>query len=167
MSSAAFSDPGAALVALYDEALPEVYGYLLHRCGNRAVAEDLTSEVFLAAARAVGNGSAAHVSIPWLVAVARNKLFDHWRRLGREQRSLRTIGDPERPSSPEGDEGQALATLDALSADHRAALVLRHVDGLSVSEVAVELGRTLHATEALLTRARRSFRRLYEEVEER
>lgn len=167
MSSPAVSDSAAALVALYGEALPEVYGYLLHRCGDPEIAEDLTSDVFLAAARAVGNGSAAHVSTPWLVAVARNKLVDHWRRRGRERQSLRAAQEPERPSSSENEEGHALATLDRLSDDHRAALVLRHVDGLSVPEVAVELGRTLHATEALLTRARRSFRRLYEEVEER
>ena len=29
-------DPGPALVALYDEALPHVYGYLLSRCGGQA-----------------------------------------------------------------------------------------------------------------------------------
>jgi len=38
------------LVELYDQALPQVYGYLMARCGNRAVAEDLTSETFLAVA---------------------------------------------------------------------------------------------------------------------
>ena len=42
-------DPGAALLELYDAALPEVYGYLLARCGRRALAEDLTAETFLAA----------------------------------------------------------------------------------------------------------------------
>ena len=35
-------DPG--LLSLYDRALPEVYGYLLSRCGQRALAEDLTAE---------------------------------------------------------------------------------------------------------------------------
>jgi len=40
---------GAGLLALYDSALPQVHGYLLSRCGDRVLAEDLTSEVFLAA----------------------------------------------------------------------------------------------------------------------
>jgi len=44
---------GARLLALYDHALPQVYGYLLARCGQRAVAEDLTAETFLAAVDAV------------------------------------------------------------------------------------------------------------------
>ena len=45
---------------------------------------------------------------------------------------------------------------------HRAVLTLRYLDGLSVGEVAGVLGRTLHATEALLVRARAAFRRTYE-----
>src|SRR5437868_473810 len=47
--SAALADPGPALLALYDTALPHVYGYLLARCGGVARAEDLTAETFLAA----------------------------------------------------------------------------------------------------------------------
>ena len=42
------------------------------------------------------------------------------------------------------------------------ALTLRYLDGLSVPEVADELDRTVHATEALLVRARAAFRRAYE-----
>ena len=38
---------------------------------------------------------------------------------------------------------------------HRAALTLRYLDGLTVGEVARALDRTVHATEALLTRAKR------------
>ena len=45
---------------------------------------------------------------------------------------------------------------------HRAALTLRYLDGLPVGEVAHVLGRTVHATEALLGRARAAFRRSYE-----
>ena len=56
------------MLALYDRALPEVYGYLLDRCGNVALAEDLTSETFLAAVRAV-KGEAAPppdpISVAW------------------------------------------------------------------------------------------------------
>lgn len=44
---------------------------------------------------------------------------------------------------------------------HRAALTLRYLDGLPVPEVARALGRTVHATEAVLTRARAAFRRSY------
>ena len=42
--------PEVTLLAIYDRALPQVYGYLMARCGDQAVAEDLTSETFLAVA---------------------------------------------------------------------------------------------------------------------
>ncbi|HKF90254.1 MAG TPA: sigma factor, partial [Acidimicrobiia bacterium] len=41
----------AAFLAFYQEAVPEVYGYFLHRCRDSITAEDLTSETFLAAVR--------------------------------------------------------------------------------------------------------------------
>jgi RNA polymerase sigma-70 factor, ECF subfamily len=155
-----------ALVALYDEALPEVYGYLLRRCGDIALAEDLTAEAFLAAASAVKNGPRTDVTVAWLVAVARNKLVDHWRREARERRTLRHVHDDStaRVGGRADAADRAARTLRMLSPDYRAALVLRHVDGLSVAEVSEQLGRTLHATEALLSRARRAFRSHYEEA---
>ena len=55
-------------------------------------------------------------------------------------------------------------TLEQLGAHHRAALTLRYLDGLPVPAVADVLGRTVDATEALLVRARRAFRAIYEEV---
>jgi len=44
---------------------------------------------------------------------------------------------------------------------HRTALTMRYLDGLPVPEVAALLDRTVHATEALLVRARLAFRRAY------
>ena len=152
--------PGTALLALYDSALPLVHGYLLSRCGDRATAEDLTSEVFLAAV-----ASQDEVGVPWLIGTARHKLVDHWRRRAREQRLLDDAPGDEvhDPWEVELDALRARDVLAGLGPHHRAALVLRHVDGLPVPEVAAHLGRTLHATEALLVRARRAFRSAYEE----
>ena len=58
---------------------------------------------------------------------------------------------------------RAREVLDELGAHHRAALTLRYLDGLSVPEVADHLDRTVHATEALLVRARNAFRIRYAE----
>ena len=57
----------------------------------------------------------------------------------------------------------ATATLAQLGEHHRSALTLRYLDVLPVPEVAVVLGRTVHATEALLVRARNAFRSAYGE----
>jgi RNA polymerase sigma-70 factor, ECF subfamily len=55
--------------------------------------------------------------------------------------------------------------LMTLGPHHRAALTLRYLDGLSVPDVAEHLGRTAHATEALLVRAKNAFRQAYERKE--
>ena len=56
---------------------------------------------------------------------------------------------------------RARQVLERLGPHHRAALVLRYVDDLPVPQVAAAPGRTLHATEALLARARNAFRQTY------
>jgi RNA polymerase sigma-70 factor (ECF subfamily) len=157
-------DPG--LLSLYDRALPEVYGYLLGRCGHRAVAEDLTAETFLAAVRAEADGGGP-TTVPWLIGTARHKLVDHWRRREREERGLRLLDGehPEDPWDAEIDALRAAEVLDRLTPAHRAALTLRYLDDLPVADVAALLARTVHATEALLVRARAAFRRIYESTE--
>lgn len=158
---------GADLLALYDDALPQVYGYLLHRCRNSTVAEDLTAETFMAAVESIGRAAVAEVTAPWLIGIARHKLVDHWRRMERDARNLRAIDTPPGQDDPwdaELDGFAARDTLERLGAHHRAALTLRYVDDLPVGEVAALLGRTLHATEALLVRARRAFRDVYESL---
>jgi RNA polymerase sigma-70 factor (ECF subfamily) len=164
-------DPGPALLALYDTALPQVYGYLLHRCGRTALAEDLTAETFLAAVDAVRSDRpppASTLSVGWLIGIARHKLVDHWRRLAREERSLSAVADDPTigpatvdPWDAQLDALRAHDTLSELAPQHRAALTLRYLDDLPVAEVARVLDRTLHATEALLVRARQAFRTAY------
>lgn len=161
-------DAGPALLALYDDALPQVYGYLLARCGRRAVAEDLTAETFLAAVVACRRQPPPTPSTGWLVGIARHKLVDHWRASEREERGLRAVGGERADAADHWDERLdaliAREVLEAQSGAHRAVLTLRYLDGLSVPEVARAIGRTVHATEALLARARGAFRHSYESV---
>ncbi|HVV13486.1 sigma-70 family RNA polymerase sigma factor [Amycolatopsis sp.] len=162
-------DPAFALLSLYEAALPEVFGYLLARCGSRSIAEELTSETFLGAVSACRAEGAPPVSTAWLIGVARHKLVDHWRRREREERGLRLVHEAKvvDPWDEEVDALLAREVLAGLGAHHRAALTLRYLDGLRVPEVAQLLGRTVHATEALLVRARAAFRAVYQEKEGR
>lgn len=162
------TDQRHALVGLYDSALPEVYGYLASRCGSATVAEDLTSETFLAACDAVRRGTVPELTVAWLIGVARHKLVDHWRGREREDRTLRAVDDPSAEDEDRWDvQLDALVAheaLAALGANHRSALTLRYLDGLPVPEVADCLGRTVGATEVLLVRARKAFRSQYEQT---
>jgi RNA polymerase sigma-70 factor, ECF subfamily len=163
------ADDGASdFLAFYDQALTQVYGYLSARCPTRSVAEDLTAETFLAAVDAVRRDQRPPLSLPWIIGVARHKLIDHWRRLARETSGLRALSD-QYPDSVDSDPMDARLdavrardTLATLSPHHQMVLTLRYLDDLSVQEVANLLGRTLHATEALLARARRAFKLAYE-----
>ncbi len=161
-------DGGARLLALYDDALPQVYGYLHRRCRDRTTAEDLTTEVFLAAVDSIHREVVRDVTTAWLIGIARHKLVDHWRRVERDERRLHAVADGladhDDPWDAQLDLMTARDVLDELGAHHRAALTLRYVDDLPVAQVAAELGRTTHATEALLVRARSAFRARYEEV---
>ncbi|HTZ09658.1 MAG TPA: sigma-70 family RNA polymerase sigma factor [Acidimicrobiales bacterium] len=168
--AAVAGDPADQLLALYDRALPQVYGYLVARCGERALAEELTAEAFLAAVDAVRRRDAAVVTAPWLVGVARHKLVDHWRRQAREQRGLSALGSARADEEADDwdvrlDALRARATLADLAPLHRAVLTLRYLDDLPVAEVAVLVDRSLHATEGLLVRARAAFRRRYDAEE--
>ncbi len=162
-------DPALGLLELYDDALPHVYGYLLARCGDAGLAEDLTAESFLAAVSAARKPGAPDPSVPWLIGVARHKLADHWRATERERRGLRLLDNEPAPVDDPWetaiDRIRAREALGRLGAHHRAALTLRYLDGLPVSEVASHLDRTVHATEALLVRARSAFRRVYQAAE--
>jgi RNA polymerase sigma-70 factor (ECF subfamily) len=119
---------------------------------------------------AVRKPGAPGPSVPWLIGVARHKLADHWRQVEREQRGLRLLdSEPDRVEDPwetAVDRIRAREVLGRLGAHHRAALPLRCLDGLPVPEVAFHLDRTVHATEALLVRARAAFRRVYEGEED-
>jgi RNA polymerase sigma-70 factor (ECF subfamily) len=165
------AEQGEQLLDLYDRALPEVYGYVVRRCGDRSLAEDLTAEVFLAAVSAVQRGTVPDLTVAWLIAVSRNKLVDHWRQAARLERTLTAVA--EHHADEDGDwtdaldEGAALATLRRLGSHHQAALSLRYLDDLPVPAVADHLGRTVHATEALLIRAKAAFRKAYREEGDR
>ena len=97
--------------------------------------------------QAVREDKVPDLTIAWLVTVARNKLVDHWRRLAREERSLRLATDPDDDVVDDDmdahfDRLRTREVLAELGAHHRAALTLRYLDGLSVPEVADHLGRT-------------------------
>jgi RNA polymerase sigma-70 factor (ECF subfamily) len=153
-----------AFLELYPEALPQVYGFLLARCGDVTLAEDLTAETFMTGVRAIED-AAEPITVGWLIVVARRRLIDHWRRLEREQRSLRLVHESDEvdPWDEVTDVEAVRGALQRVAPHYRAALTLRYIDGLSVPEVAGLLERTVHATESLLVRARSALRDAYDE----
>lgn len=158
--------------AWYERILPNVYGYLFHRCGrNPELAEELTQQAFVEAVRSYGRFRGQADATTWVIGIARHELVDHFRRAERDTRRLaalsaRELGDSawvgSAASSMPDDIDDALALLPALQ---RAVLVLHYMDRLSVREVARSIGKTEAATASLLARGRDSFRQAYLEAE--
>jgi RNA polymerase sigma-70 factor (ECF subfamily) len=103
--------------------------------GRRDIAEDVTSETFLALLR---NLDAIDESqLPgWLLTVARNRARDFWRRAALEQRYAATLTeDPIVAPGPDG-----LLDCPGLKPVHRLCLILRYVEGLTRAEMAKATG---------------------------
>ena len=121
-----------------------VYAYIYARVGNRADAEDLTAEVFLAAFGPLRLDASPGEVRAYLAAAARTALARHWRgRLGVEVTHIDADHAPaeldvEPTSSPAP--GRVEALLGALPERHRRVLELRFLEARSVGEVAREMG---------------------------
>jgi RNA polymerase sigma-70 factor, ECF subfamily len=153
------------IAELYQQHIGRVYSYIIRRCGDRAVAEELTSETFVAAVAGLKRIPPRSADANWLLGIARNKLVDHWRRLEREERSLTRVPGPvplDRSPLDTLEPDRAESALVTLPTAYRLVLTLRYLDAMSVPEMAEMLGRTIHATESTLARARRALRHAYE-----
>jgi RNA polymerase sigma-70 factor (ECF subfamily) len=169
-AEAALDTSPRAFRAFYDDALPRVYGYFLHRCGGSVeVAEDLTQETFVAAVSELKKGRRVATPMGWIYGIARHKLLDHYRRQERAERELLVAFEADEiegvlvlPDDARARE-RAVTALVSVAATQRAALVLCYLDGFSVAETAALLGKSVEAVESLLARGRQSFKRAYRE----
>ncbi|NNC81541.1 MAG: sigma-70 family RNA polymerase sigma factor [Acidimicrobiales bacterium] len=83
----------AALRAAYDQYGSLVYS-ICRRSVDEASAADITQEVFLAAWRHRDRYHPDRGSLaPWLTGIARNKVIDHFRAVGREDRRVDKVRD--------------------------------------------------------------------------
>jgi RNA polymerase sigma factor (sigma-70 family) len=144
--------------AVYQDNATWVYRTIFARVGNRADAEDLTAEVFLAALKPLKITASKAEVRAYLKATARTVLAAHWRHtLGRE---ITTIDDQELPAP---DSEQAISTapervvvvLQALPDNYRQILELRFLHGRSIKDSASELGISIANAKVLQHRALR------------
>lgn len=152
------SDRYADWNAVYEDNATWVYRTIFARVGNRADAEDLTAEVFLAALKPLRISAARAEVRAYLRATARTVLAAHWRHtLGRE---ITTIDDMDVPA-PDLEPVVSTAPqrvgvmLEALPENYRRILELRFLQGSSIKESAKEMGISVANAKVLQHRALR------------
>jgi RNA polymerase sigma-70 factor (ECF subfamily) len=163
-----------AFGALYDRYLELVYRYIYYRVGGVALAEDLASETFLRALRRIDSFSwQGRDFAAWLVTIARNLIADHYKS-GRYRLEITTedILEAAPHQSADSPENQVLDALTnetlleavrTLNPEQQECIVLRFLQGLSVNETALIMGKNDGAIKALQYRAVRALARLLPE----
>lgn len=122
---------------LYRTHVDSVFRYCLKAVGNRALAEDITSEVFLELYKRKESLQRLHLPA-WLFTVAKNRAVDHWRRSEVEKQYVEmSCPKPEEPSK--FDVVAWLRDETRLKPIHRTCLLLHFVHGMSRAEIAVRL----------------------------
>jgi RNA polymerase sigma-70 factor (ECF subfamily) len=147
---------------LYDRYVDVVFRFVHHRVGDRATAEDVTSETFVRALRRIDSLTFQGRDVgAWLVTIARNLMLDHVKS-SRYRLEVATADMRDADRATDGPEdavlrglanAELLAGVAQLSDDQRECVELRFLQGLSVAETAAAMGKKDGAVKALQHRA--------------
>ena len=137
-----------------------VYNYVMRLVGDRALAEDLTQEVFLRVFQGLPKFSLRSKFTTWLFQVTKNRVLDELRASERRPRlsvALEDVPPLEVVDAP----FERVEAMDAvwrsvadLTPDLKMALLLRDVVGLSYTEIADSLEITLATVKWRIYKAR-------------
>src|SRR5438132_6158651 len=137
-----------------------VFNYVLRLVGDRALAEDLTQEVFLRVYQGLPKFSLRSRFTTWMFQVTKNRVLDELRSMERRPRSFVALDDLP-PLEVLDAPFERLETIDAvwravgnLSVDLKMALLLRDVVGMSYTEIADSLEVTLATVKWRIYKAR-------------
>ncbi|HVV30474.1 MAG TPA: sigma-70 family RNA polymerase sigma factor, partial [Mycobacteriales bacterium] len=146
---------------IYDRYVNLIYRYVYYRVGSQQLAEDLTSETFLRALRRLGSFTWQGRDVgAWFVTIARNLIADHYKS-SRYRLEIATsdllaaAGDKPGVSTPESEvlshltNEALLGAVRQLGPEQQECIVLRFLQGLSVSETALAMGMNDGAIKAL------------------
>lgn len=163
-----------ALSMLYSQYLPVVQWYVVGRVGDIHLAEDVTSETFIAMVNSIERTRAGDepAFVAWLLGIARNKVVDHFRRQAtlpatgamiapwEEPAAGAEAGDPLNVVTARESWAEVVAALRQLTEEQRMVVLYRCVLGYETEEVARLMGRRQGTVRALQFRALASLTRL-------
>lgn len=147
------------LAALYSRYVDRVYRYILINVRDTQVAQDLTSETFLAVLERLHSFRGEGTLAAWMLGIARHKIGDYFRsrrnHLPLDAASSATSTDPSPAELAERQWQleQVTRALRTLAPDRADALTLHIFAGLSIQEVSKVLGKSEAAVRMLISRA--------------
>ena len=137
--------------------MQSVFRFAMRCVSRRDLAEDLTSEAFLALYRNFDRIDETQLPA-WLLTVVRNRARDHWRRQAVEQRFLESLVPPAAEAPPLE---QWILDSPDLKPVHRSCLMLRYVHGMTRAEIASALSLSETQVKGLLQYALELLRKSY------
>ena len=158
----------AAFGALYDRYVDAVYRYVFYRVRNDADAEDLVSDVFMRALRAIPRYEPRVAFLAWLYRIARNAVIDRARR-SRVQISFEDalahpgvdqVVEPDATILALSDKEAVRGALAKLTPLQQEVIVLRFVEGYNTREIADLVGKREGTVRGIQFRALEALRAL-------
>ena len=132
----------AAFYPIYIQFVDSVYAYTFARVGSHPDAEDLTSEVFVRAIQHLNRYREKGSFLAWLLTIARNLTFDHYRNRDHQWLNLEEVVLPEQSKGIDPDMQLFLKSqLKILNQDELELLILRYTTGLTFSEMGQVVGK--------------------------
>lgn len=145
---------------LYDHYFPQIYRYVASRVRSAELAEDITSEVFFKALRAIGRyRPSGHPFSAWLYQIAINTITDHYRSRKRSEESLDS--GPELASGGVAVDDQVAErmgldqiwqAIESLPDQQRTAMSLKYSEDLPLAEIGRIMGKSEGAIKLLIFR---------------
>lgn len=136
-----------------------VYTLVFRILGNHEDTVDVAQEVYIKVWRSIGGFRGDSAITTWLHRIATNAAIEHLRKRNRlaepvEPERLAQMEEPVEQSETAVDPSDVEAALARIPTAYRVALVMREMYGMSMEEVAEQLGSTVGATKVRLHRAR-------------
>src|SRR5882762_7961426 len=139
----------AAFGLLYDRHVDAIYRYVYYRVRDDAEAEDLTSDVFMRALKAMPRYEPRQAFLAWLYRIARNAVIDRARKGNRqvsfedalEHPGVDKIVEPDAEILAHSDSATLRDALQQLTPLQREVVVLRFLEGFSTLEIAGMVGK--------------------------
>ncbi|HSW95545.1 MAG TPA: RNA polymerase sigma factor [Patescibacteria group bacterium] len=145
------SGEAEAFGVLYDRYVDAVYRYVFYRVRNEAEAEDVTSDVFMRALRAIPKYEPRQAFLAWLYRIARNAVIDRSRRqAARQQVSFEDalahpnadqVVNPDAGLLAGSDASVVRVAMQQLTPLQQEILVLRYVEGYDTKTISKLVGK--------------------------